>query len=381
MPFIDLQHARRCWLVRILLLWIILARQPVWSQGSWQLATHSSTILAMEKSFYIYLPNASASSRVPVLYLLHGVGGNYTNWMTASHISEQAKKYNMAIILADGGSYSWYVDSPVDSSSRYESYLVQELMPYVEAHYQVRSLPSARAISGLSMGGHGAISLALKHPQLFGAVSSMSGILDLTIHPTMWSGWQLDRVLGAWEVLPQNWHANNCYDLILHSHAALPVLYFDCGLEDHIALQDNQKFARRLDSLHLAYTYRESTGGHRWDYWDQQLDSHLAFFSNYFNANVLVRSTDYAELPLNLAGAPNPFNDSVVLSFELPVPAEIQLDIYNMAGQKVRCLANGYYSSGQHHMPWRNGQVAAGQYLVVLTCGEQRSVIKLAQVR
>jgi S-formylglutathione hydrolase FrmB len=318
---------------------------------------------------------------VPALYLLHGVGGNYTNWMTASHISELAKKYDMAIVLPDGGPYGWYIDSPMDSSSCYESYLVQELIPYVQDHYPVRNSPSARAISGLSMGGHGAVSLALKHPHMFGAVSSMSGILDLTIHPTMWSGWQLDKVLGAIDLYPQHWHANNCYDLVLQHSAALPVLYFDCGLEDHIALQDNQKFVRRLDSLHIAYSYRENPGGHRWDYWDQQLDSHLQFFDSFFNTNVHVLKIDQAAASFRLAGSPNPFNDRVVLVFTLPSATNMELNIYNAVGQKVQQLASGYFSAGEHRLPWHNDRAGSGQYLVVLTGGQQRSMIKLVQVR
>jgi len=381
MRFFDAQHRRRYWFARIFIFLVLIAGRPVRSQGTWQLVTHASPILGAEKSFYIFLPAGDTAQRLPALYLLHGVGGNYTNWMTASHISEQANKYAIAIILPDGGAYSWYVDSPMDSSSRYESYLIEDLIPFIESHYPVRAQQSGRAVSGLSMGGHGAVSLVLKHPHLFGAVSSMSGIFDLTNHPTLWSGWQLDRVLGALADYPQNWQANSCYDLLLHHLGPLPALYFDCGLEDHIALQDNQKFAARLDSLQIPFTYRENPGGHRWDYWDQQLDSHLQFFNNYFSGHVRVQKRDTTEPSLRLTGAPNPFNDRVVLYVELPAPTDIQLDIYNTAGQKVQCLAKGYYPAGQTRLYWHDEHAAGGSYLAVLSGPQQRTVLKLAQVR
>lgn len=91
----------------------------------------------------------------PVLYLLHGATNNYTEWLRyASPMSDYSDKYNFIIFCPDGGSTSWYFDSPVDSSMRYETYISSELVDYIDANYHTIPNRSKRAIAGLSMGGH-----------------------------------------------------------------------------------------------------------------------------------------------------------------------------------------------------------------------------------
>src|SRR5579871_55281 len=106
----------------------------------------------------------------PVIYLLHGHGGNYAQWIqTAPQLTREATAYGILFVCPDGGYDSWYFDSPIDPSVRYESFITKELVPYIDGHYPVYADNAHRAITGLSMGGHGALYLAIRHRDLFGA--------------------------------------------------------------------------------------------------------------------------------------------------------------------------------------------------------------------
>ena len=121
----------------------------------------------------------NAVGRYPVVYLLHGYNNRYDSWLrkTKPELPQTASAFGVIVVCPDGES-SWYWDSPVNPRSRYETYVGTELVAYVDAHY--RTLPDrrGRAITGYSMGGHGALWLAFRHPDVFGACGSMSGGLD-----------------------------------------------------------------------------------------------------------------------------------------------------------------------------------------------------------
>ena len=107
------------------------------------------------------------NKRFPVLYLLHGAFGSYANWIIkVPHIKELADQYGMIVVCPDGGYTSWYFDSPIDSSFQYETFVSNELITYIDANYKSIADRKARAISGLSMGGHGALFISVS-PNLF----------------------------------------------------------------------------------------------------------------------------------------------------------------------------------------------------------------------
>jgi S-formylglutathione hydrolase FrmB len=354
------------------------------ARADWRVVTHFSASLAVEKSFYIYLPDSGQNEqKYPALYLLHGVGGNYTNWMQVSHIREQARNYQMIIVLPDGGEYGWYIDSPFDSSSRYESYIVADLIPYVESRFPARPGRESRAISGLSMGGHGAVSLALKHPELIGCASSLSGILDLTIHPTMWSSWQLDRILGSFEQYPGNWRPHNSYDLVLQI-GLKPNLFFDCGEQDVFALADNRRFNRRLDSLNIPHFYKENPGGHQWVYWDSHLQEHLQFHDAFFRTTrVATRALMASQHTLSCY--PNPCNASTTISFATDSDGEVLIEIYNSIGNRVCTLLDQWKPAGTWRVAWdataAHRPVSSGLYFVRCKIDRHVKMIGLTVVR
>jgi len=381
--FFDAQHSMRFFQNRIFLCYLLLIGSFKPALSGWRLESHFSAVLAKEKLFYIYVPDSvQQEKKFPVLYLLHGVGGNYTNWMQASHVQEQARDYAMIIVLVDGGEYSWYLDSPMDSSSRYESYLISELLPLVERQVGAAAERSQRGICGLSMGGHGAISLSLKHPQLFGAASSLSGILDLTRHMGMASAWQLDRLLGSFQQYPENWRRHNCYDLILQD-GPKPALFFDCGLQDAFALTDNIDFARRLDSLRLPFRYQENPGGHQWPYWDAHLADHLQFFDAFFkSAQVSKRSM--AENFIKPSCYPNPFSSETRVSFSLDAEAKVLIEIYNRLGERIHTCMNEKKSAGDWQVAWDSrsagAMLASGVYYVRCLIDRRVTVIPISLV-
>ena len=108
------------------------------------------------------------NSELPVLYLLHGAGGYFSNWFfRVPEIEEYANDYNIIIVCPDGNKTSWYIDSPIDSSSQYESYITRELVPAIDQKYRTIKHKSGRAITGLSMGGHGAFYLAFRNQNIW----------------------------------------------------------------------------------------------------------------------------------------------------------------------------------------------------------------------
>ncbi|KAB2638390.1 MAG: esterase family protein, partial [Verrucomicrobia bacterium] len=116
--------------------------------------------------------------RFPVLYLLHGYGGNNESWVTNTTIKELAEEYGVIVVCPDGGFSSWYVDSPEDPPWRYEAFVSKELIADIDRRYRTFPRRESRAIAGFSMGGHGALYLAFRHPELYGTAVSLSGGVD-----------------------------------------------------------------------------------------------------------------------------------------------------------------------------------------------------------
>ena len=138
----------------------------------------------------VILPNTYSSQKeaYSVLYLLHGAFGNYKDWASkVPEIKAYSDLYNMIIVCPDGGFNSWYFDSPVDDQWKYETYFSAELVKAVDDTYNTSRQKSKRAITGLSMGGHGAFYLAFKHQDIWGAAGSMCGGMDFRPFPNNWN--------------------------------------------------------------------------------------------------------------------------------------------------------------------------------------------------
>lgn len=217
----------------------------------------------------------------PVLYLLHGWSGNFAGWLgDAPQLRMHADTYQMLIVCPDGGYDSWYLDSPVDSTVRYETHIAIEVVQYIDYYYHTLKDRSGRAISGLSMGGHGALSLAIRHTDLFGAAGSMAGGLDLRQFKK--NNWDLEGVLGDPSTHWQNWEDFSVVNLVPHLKKMNLPLIIDCGLGDFF-LEANRTMHSRLLEEKIPHEYTERPGGHNGDYWGSAVDFQVVFFHQFFS--------------------------------------------------------------------------------------------------
>ena len=116
-----------------------------------------------------------------VVYLLHGAYGTFDNWIKkVPALQKHADDYKILIVCPDGANNSWYFDSPIDSAYRFETHVALEVPAFIDAHYKTKKDRKFRAITGLSMGGHGAMFIAFRHAETFGACGSMSGALNIS---------------------------------------------------------------------------------------------------------------------------------------------------------------------------------------------------------
>jgi S-formylglutathione hydrolase FrmB len=215
----------------------------------------------------------------PAVYLLHGHGGNYSNWIRrVPQLQKYADEYKVVLIFPDGEVSSWYFDSPVDSAMRYETYIAKEVPAYIEANYPVIKDRKARAITGLSMGGHGGLFLGFRHADYFGACGSMSGALIIEY---ITRGFNVEKRLG--DTANKKRYAEYS---IMKQMEAYPkdsiAIIMDCGTDDFIIEMSRMAHKKMLE-LKIKHDYIERPGGHTWDYWATAVEYQLLFFRNYFD--------------------------------------------------------------------------------------------------
>ena len=214
-----------------------------------------------------------------VLYLLHGAGGNYTDWHSkVPSIQEYADKYNIIIVCPDGGTTSWYFDSPIDNKMKYETYISKELISAIDKKYNTSAKKTNRAITGLSMGGHGAFYLAFKHPDVWGAAGSMSGGVDIRPFP---NNWDINKRLGDYSNHKDNWEENTVINMVYRLDGKNLKLIFDCGVDDFF-YGANKRLHEKLVERNIPHDYIERPGSHDWTYWSNSIKYQLMFFSDYF---------------------------------------------------------------------------------------------------
>ncbi|MEG3657211.1 alpha/beta hydrolase family protein [Arenibacter palladensis] len=250
-----------------------------------QLDTLKVTSNSMGKSIanLVILPDGYSGQKqaYPVLYLLHGAGGDHTDWVTkVSAIKEYADTYNMIIVCPDGSRTSWYFDSPVDPSMRYETYVSNELVEAVDKKYNTLANRKSRAITGLSMGGHGAFYLAFKHQEVYGAAGSMSGGLDIRPFP---ENWDLSQRLGDYAVNRGNWEDKTVINMVHLLKKDNLKLIFDCGIKDFF-YDANNRMHQKLMERNIPHDYIERPGSHNWDYWANAIQYQLLFFDSFFKS-------------------------------------------------------------------------------------------------
>jgi S-formylglutathione hydrolase FrmB len=242
--------------------------------------TYSAAMHKNIKASVIKPYDYSAHKKFPTLYLLHGYSGNYADWLhNVPNIKKLADQYHIIIVCADGNYSSWYIDSPVDSAWKYETYISSELVSYIDKHYSTIKKRSGRAITGLSMGGHGALFLAFRHQDVYGACGSMSGGVD--IRPFA-DNWDIAKRLGSYVANPDRWAAYSVVNLTNLLTPGKLAITFDCGSEDFFFKVNNDLHQKLLDAK-IPHDFAIRPGEHNWDYWSNSINYQMLFFSRFFN--------------------------------------------------------------------------------------------------
>ncbi|WP_026260885.1 alpha/beta hydrolase [Spirosoma luteum] len=238
---------------------------------------------------------AKAKTNYPVLYLLHGGGGTFSDWLKQTPdrmlVHKLADQYNLIIVMPEGERLGGYLDSPLQKDNQFETYIAKEVIDKIDNTYRTIRDRKGRLITGLSMGGHGALYLATRHPELYCAAGSMSGALDLNS-----ANWRITpefakqiepgftRILGPMGSTPDYYAANSVVYMTEKMKANDVKLIIDCGVDDFL-IEPNREVHRRLVYNKTPHDYTERPGGHTWDYWENSLPNHMLFFSNVLKAN------------------------------------------------------------------------------------------------
>ena len=212
----------------------------------------------------------------PVLYLLHGMSDDHTTWVRRTSIERYVEHLPLIVVMPNGDR-SFYLDAITKPASAYETYIVQELVGFMDNTFRTIPARPGRVIAGLSMGGYGALSLALKYPDMFCAASSHSGALGFCSRPLRKEKeWRAEFVplVGT---KPKGGN-NDLFALAKKADKArLPSLRIDCGRKDFL-IEENRMYHRHLRKLKIEHVYREYPGGHSWQYWDTHIQDTIRFF-------------------------------------------------------------------------------------------------------
>ena len=216
----------------------------------------------------------------PVVYLLHGAQGSYRDWPKKADLRSLATQYAVIIVCPDGQD-SWYFDSPIDPNFQFETYVTKELRSYIETHYRTINHPKYRAITGLSMGGHGALWLAWRHPEIYGSCGSMEGGVDIYSDPNRW---KVNERLGDFESNKEVWREHSVISLVPTLEPGQNIV-IDAGKND-IFINDNNALHALLDEYGIPHDYTVRPGKHSWSFWVNALDYQMLFFFKAFNSGV-----------------------------------------------------------------------------------------------
>jgi S-formylglutathione hydrolase FrmB len=249
------------------------------------ISIYSSAMRKNIKCVVITPANYTIANRLyPVLYLLHGYAGNYARWLTvAPQLKNKADELQLIIVCPDGGYGSWYINSPADSSIRYETFTATELVAHIDSAYKTYKDRAHRAITGLSMGGHGALYLAVRHKEIFGAAGSISGLVDLGFFP---KGMNFKSLFGDSTVYAENLRKNSVINVIDNLKNRELRLTVDCGIYDFLIIP-NRNLHQKLLQLKIEHDYAERPGIHNAVYWRNSIDYQLLFFRKYFDEPTL----------------------------------------------------------------------------------------------
>jgi putative tributyrin esterase len=234
-----------------------------------------SKTLAKHVGAYVIVPDAGEPP-FATFYLLHGLSDDYTIWLRRTSIERYAQQVPLIIVMPDGFR-GFYTNN--DAGPPYATYVAEVLVALIERTFPAKRDRASRGVGGLSMGGYGALRLALGYPHTFAVATSHSGAFlhGSRNHPRPGGPLQLAEFHRIFGSAP----AGTDHDVLAlaqrcQSHGTLPHIRIDCGTEDDL-IADNRELHRKLEALKVPHEYEEFPGRHDWAYWDQHVQEALAF--------------------------------------------------------------------------------------------------------
>lgn len=237
-----------------------------------------SVYLDQADTVWIFTPASTENTpdgKYPLIFLLHGWSGNYRHWDLMIDCQDYADRYGWIIVCPDGLYDSWYINSPVKSENQYRDFFFQDLYPFVMENYHVN--PETVFITGLSMGGHGALYLFAQHPGKFKSAGSISGLLQFEAWKNHYA---LERVLGLDEEKIREGSVLRKYSVMGNLgkiSATDKAILVSCGTEDPF-YDTNLRFVDSCRKYDIRHIFSEGPGAHNSDYWRREIDEHFEFF-------------------------------------------------------------------------------------------------------
>jgi len=235
--------------------------------------TFHSKALQRDMPYRVILPAHAADEKLPVVYLLHGGGGGFRDWSNYSDVARFAER-GLILVMPEGES-SYFANAAGRPRDRFEDYITKDLITDVEGRFSVATGRENRAIVGVSMGGFGAVNLALRHPDLFVFAAGISAAIDVPSRPFSLrrvEQWRRHRaIFGPWN--GQTQRENDPLTLVRTADPAKsPYFFLTCGEQEGL-LTANRAFVSLLQQRHFQYEFQTVPGGHDWNQWQNQLSA------------------------------------------------------------------------------------------------------------
>lgn len=230
----------------------------------------------------VITPEATDScNRFPVIYLLHGHGGNEYSWLEIKPTLKQMCDKDRIIVVCPNGENNWYWDSPKNKDSQFETFISKELVNYIDSNYNTIKDRKFRAIMGLSMGGHGSLWISMRNKDVFGACGSTSGGVDIVSFPDKWD---MEKQLGLYNDNKKTWYFHSVINNIDKIQDKELAIIIDCGTEDYF-FDINNKLHSILLKKGISHDYICREGKHNKTYWNNSIDYQWLFFKKFFTLN------------------------------------------------------------------------------------------------
>ncbi|PQA95796.1 esterase [Chryseobacterium shigense] len=261
-----------------LVITISLKAQEKWIIKS-QYTAQSDTVLIFKPKSY------NEKEQLPLVYLLHGYSENYRQWSKTTDLQKLADQYNFIIVTPDGFT-SYYINSPTNKKSQYEDFFFKELVPKVHRSFTIDD--KNIFISGLSMGGYGALRYFILHPDYFNTAGSTSGALEIdypNFRKVSQHFWQNNRLIDdltthMGDPKTANWNQYSISTLLKQHPNFKKAFIFDCGTED-ILYSNSTQLKQQTDGLRIPATFISQPGDHNTEYWNKSIEHHFVYFKQH----------------------------------------------------------------------------------------------------